>query len=209
MRLINFNRDSAISVISIIGSFASVSSVVVAPLILRQDIPVGWKIALIILAVLLTIFAIIWVLKPDAATHNYRVNDQAGINRYLYRWIDSGGRVAIWTRDMSWAEGAKMAELLRRKAERRELIICLPRDIPKSDELKQIGAEVFAYGTGHATDSRFTIVNYGQAGSRVAVGRRSDNRHVIQEYSAADEHPAFYMAQDLVRMVRERPDADL
>ena len=209
MRRINFHRDSAISAISIIGSFASVSSVVVAPLILRHDIPVGGKVALIVLAVLLTAFAVIWVLKPDTTTHAYRVSDQAGINRYLYRWIDSGGRIAIWTRDMSWAEGAKMAELLRRKAERRELIICLPRDIPKSDELKRIGAEVFAYGPSQATDSRFTIVNYGQAGSRVAVGRRSDNRHVIQEYAAADEHPAFYMAYDLIRMVQEMPDADL
>ena len=208
MRLINFNRDSAISAISIIGSFASVSGVVIPLLILQPGLP-WWAKVLITLSGLLMIVAVIWVLKPDAATHTYRVSDQAGINRYLYRWIDSGGRVAIWTRDMSWAEGAKMAELLRRKADRRELIICLPRDIPKSDGLKQIGAEVFAYGTGHATDSRFTIVNYGQAGSRVAVGRRSDNRHVIQEYSAADEHPAFYMAQDLVRMVQERPDADL
>lgn len=208
MRIINFNRDSAISAISIIGSFASVSGVVIPLLILQPGLP-WWAKVLITLSGLLMIVAVIWALKPDTTTHTYRVIDQAGINRYLYRWIDSGGRVAIWTRDMSWAEGAKMAELLRRKAERRELIICLPRDIPKSDELKQIGAEVFAYGPSHATDSRFTIVNYGQAGSRVAVGRRSDNRHVIQEYSAADEHPAFYMAQDLVRMVRGRPDADL
>lgn len=136
----------------------------------------------------------------------YLVNNQAGINRYLYRRIDSGGRVAIWTRDMSWAEGEKMAELLRRKAQRGELIICLPQPIPKSDELKQIGAEVFAYGTDHATDYRFIIVNYGRAGSRIAVFRHSRSHYVlIREYSA-DEHPAFQMAHDLVRMVQERPD---
>ncbi len=204
---VNFHRDRIFSALSIVGAFASVSGVLIPLLILRQNTP-WWAIALIGLFVLLTVSAVIWALKPDSATHRYRVDDQAGIRNYLYRWIENGGRVAIWTRDMSWAEDGEMAELLRRKAERRELIICLPREIPKSDELKQIGAEVFAYGTSQAPDSRFTIVNYEQAGSRVAVGRRSDNRHIIQEFAAADEHPAFYMAYDLVRMVMERANAD-
>ena len=207
MRLINFNRDSAISVISIIGSFASVSGVVIPLLILQPGLP-WWAKVLITLSGLLMIVAVIWVLKPDAATHTYRVSDQAGINRYLYRQIDSGGRVAIWTRDMSWADTEKMTELLRRKAQRGQLIICLPQEIPQSDELKQIGAEVFAYGASPATDYRFIIVNYGRAGSRVAMVRFGAKFHWIQEYAAADEHPAFYMAHDLVRMVQERPAAD-
>lgn len=207
MGRINFHRDRIIAAISIIGSFASVSSLVVAPLILRQDIPAGWKVALIVLAVLLTTFAVIWVLKPDRATHAYRVNDQAGINRYLYRWIDSGGRVAIWTRDMSWAEDAAMNQLLLRKAQAKELIICLPKAIATSDYLKQNDAEVVAYGTWDAPAVSFTIINYNRAGSRVAVGRASGNKHIIQEFSEG-EHPAFYMAHDLVRMVQERLDAD-
>lgn len=207
MRRINLHRDRILSVVSIVGAFASVCGVLIPLLILPQNTP-WWAIALIGLFVLLTVSAVIWSLKPDAATHRYRIDDQAGIRNYLYRWIEHGGRVAIWTRDMSWADDDKVAQLLRRKAERGELIICLPREIPKSDELKQSGAEVFAYGASQAPDSRFTIVNYEQAGSRVAVGRRSDNRHIIQEFAAADEHPAFYMAYDLVRMVRERPNAD-
>ena len=170
--------------------------------------------AYLVLYIVLIILVIVAVTRailawPEWPFRIYRANDQAGINRYLYRQIDSGGRVAIWTRDMCWADTEKMTELLRRKAQRGQLIICLPQEIPQSDELKQIGAEVFAYGASPAADYRFIIVNYGRAGSRVAVVRFGAKFHWIQEYAAGDQHPAFYMAQDLVRMVRERPDADL
>ena len=169
--------------------------------------------AYLVLYIVLIILVIVAVARailawPEWPIRTYLVNNQAGISRYLYRRIDSGGRIVLWTRDMSWAEGEKMAELLRRKAQRDQLIICLPRETQKSDELKQIGAEVFAYGTDHATDYRFIIINYGQDGSRVAMVRPGANIHWIQEYAAGDEHPAFHMAHDLVRMVQERPEVD-
>src|SRR5690606_11689679 len=49
------------------------------------------------------------------------------INEYMYNWISKGGRVAIFTHDMSWANGQKMKDLLFAKARNNELCICLPK----------------------------------------------------------------------------------
>lgn len=38
------------------------------------------------------------------------------INDYMYRWISTGGRVAIFTRDMSWANEPRIKDLLLNKA---------------------------------------------------------------------------------------------
>ena len=107
---------------------------------------------------------------------------------------------------MSWAHDEEINQLLIHKAQRNELIICLPRNIEKSEALREQGAEVIAYGTLDAPATSFTITNYERAGSRVAVGRPSGNLHIIQEFSQG-EHPAFHMAEDLVRLVRERNNA--
>lgn len=169
-----------------------------------------WHITLMISLIVAFVRSILNGTWREWPIRTYLANNRAGINRYLYRRIDSGGPVAIWTRDMNWADTEKMTELLRRKAQRGQLIICLPQEIPQSDELKQIGAEVFAYGASPATDYRFVIVNHGRAGSRVVMVRLGAKFHWIQEYAAADEHPAFYMAHDLVQMVmaQERPEVD-
>ena len=56
----------------------------------------------------------------------YAKNDAEGIKRYMHQWITHGGRVAIWTRDMSWAQNAETRRVLKEKARRNELILCLP-----------------------------------------------------------------------------------
>ena len=201
-------RDKILLLVFTVGSFASMLGIIVSLLISAQSV-LWWIFVLIAIAVVLfalMVLSIVVALKSDTPTRWYRFDDQDGIRNYLYNWLESGGRVAIWTRDMSWADDEEMTQLLSRKASSQELIICLPNDIEKSDVLKQRGAEVIAYGTWDAPSTSFTIVNFNRAGSRVAVGRRSDNLHIIQEFSA-DEHPAFHMAQDLVRLVRERNNA--
>ena len=143
------------------------------------------------------------VLRAGTTTHVYRADDEIGIRGYLMRWIKNGGRVAIWTRDMSWAEDAEMKEMLRSKAQSRELIICLPDETEATVNLRNHGADVIAYGAWDSPLTSFTIANYGRAGSRVAVGRRKGNLHIIQEFSA-EAHSAFDMARDLVTLVREQ-----
>jgi len=104
---------------------------------------------------------------------------------------------------MSWVDD-QMRQLLNTKAENGELIICLPRHIGLTNDLWNRGAEVVAYGRLDSPSSRFTIIDYNRSGSRVAVGRRRGSLHVIEEFSA-DDHPAFHMALDLVRLVRGEP----
>jgi hypothetical protein len=74
------------------------------------------------------------------------------------RAFQLAGRVAIWTRDMSWAQNADTRRLLRDKAVRGELILCLPEENELARELAVAVAEVCAYGANHldAPASRFT-----------------------------------------------------
>ena len=155
----------------------------------------------------LAILSIAIVLRSDTPTRMYSIDDERGIRDYMFQWIDTGRRVAIWTRDMSWVNDDGMKQMLVRKAKSDELIVCHRRGIPASKLLKDNGAKVVTYGEDHSSASIFTIVNYESGGSRVAVGMRKGNQHVIQEY-AEGEHPAFYMAKDLVKLVTDQNDAE-
>ncbi len=133
----------------------------------------------------------------------YAKSDVAGIKKDMHDWIEHGGRDAIWTRDMSWAQNPQTGRLLNEKARRNELILCLPELNELATELSRAGAEVCAYGAKHLESpaSRFTIAFFGRDGSRVAVGRADGDTHVIDEFSAGG-HPAFYLAEDLITLVR-------
>jgi hypothetical protein len=167
-----------------------------------------WVIALITLAVLSLLIAVVFQLKSGSNVHIYLAEDKKGIRNYMYKWLKNSGRCAIWTRDMSWGGDQEMVSLLKTKAKTGELIICLPQNVELTNSLQQIGAEIVAYGASEAPSTRFTIVEYERAGSRVAVAIRKGNWHVIEEFSAED-HTAFYMAQDLVRLVRSKEAAVL
>jgi len=127
--------------------------------------------------------------------------DADQIQDYMLRWIKGGGRVAIFTRDMSWAQKCKkMLAVLRDKAKRGDLVVCCPKRIPLLDHLP--GAEVHVYEEARFTPrARFTIVRFENDEARVAVGRKIGTDHVIEEYAPGD-HPAFSMAEDLVRFAR-------
>ena len=110
------------------------------------------------------------------------------------------GRVAVFTRDMSWAGDAKIAQLLDAKAKRSELVICLPTHIPLTRELEALGAEIYTYqGLGYAPKSRFTVVRFERGDARVAIGRQIGGVHTIETFSVG-EHPVFALAEDLVEI---------
>lgn len=186
---------------SIVGASLSGLGVIV-PLLVSSGHVALWVIALIAVFLSLMALTTIIVLKSETTTHVYRADDEKGIRNYLLHWIKSGGRVAIWTRDMSWADDDDMKEMLSLKAQSQELIICLPNETDTTEYLSSCGAEVIAYGAWDSPSASFTIANYNRAGSRVAIARRKGSLYVIQEFSA-EEHSAFDMAHDLVRLVRE------
>jgi len=123
------------------------------------------------------------------------------IRNYMFKWISRGGRVTIFSRDMSWVRDEEMKDLLRVKARSNELTLCLPTRIDLSDELLGAGAQVLTYPElDYTPQSRFTIINEGRMDAQVAVGRKVKDSHKIVEASVG-EHPMFFIANDLLQIV--------
>lgn len=133
----------------------------------------------------------------------FKQSDPTSIRNYMLHWIAYGGRVAIWTRDMSWAKDDESKNLLLEKSESGELIICLPTHTTFSKELEKKGAEIYVYGTELLSDpsARFTIAYYGRDGSKVAIGRARADKHIIEEFDSGS-HPAFNLAYELVQVAK-------
>jgi hypothetical protein len=186
--------------LAIAASYASIAALLIS--FLPSPLP-WWAIALSVVAALSLIVLIALELLTYRGRHIYAKTDAAGIRKYMHDWIEHGGRVAVWTRDMSWAQNPETRALLNEKARRSELILCLPKLNLLATELSEAGAEVCAYGENRleAPGSRFTITFFGRDGARVAVGRAEGDYHVIDEF-AAGTHPAFYIAADLIALAR-------
>lgn len=147
-------------------------------------------------------FLIWYEVSTSSGKRVYSLSDAQGIKSYMLHWIENGGRVAIWSRDLSWVDG-EAKDLLKLKASKGELILCLPQEIDLSKELEACKAQVYYYGLTYkeGTSARFTIAFYGRDGSKVAVGRTKANKHVVEEFGSG-EHPAFYLAHDLVKFAK-------
>jgi hypothetical protein len=195
-------RDLVRKLVALVASFASMAGLLVAFLPSLKELP-SWAVVALVVAVVAFIALVVLEVTDRRGRRIYAKDDTQGIKHYMHLWIEHGGRVAIWTRDMSWAQNAETQGLLIAKARRGELILCLPEINPLARELSAAGAEVCAYGARllEAPASRFTIVFFGRDGSRVAVGRAEGDTHVIDEFSAGD-HPAFHLAADLVTLAR-------
>lgn len=197
--------DLSQRLLAIAGSLASLVGVVVG---FFPKEPPRWVVVLLVLAIVCLAVFVILELAAHRRRHVFAKSDAEGIKRYMHAWIQHGGRVAIWSRDLSWAHNAVTRRLLTDKSARGELILSLPEPIPLSNELAAAGAEVCTYGARRLESpaSRFTIAFFGRAGSRVAVGHEAGEVHIIDEFHAG-EHPAFYLAEDLIALARTSPAA--
>jgi hypothetical protein len=159
-----------------------------------ESVLLGAGIALTVIAVALEI--------TDYLNHRPKVlKTKKQIRDYMFRWIDSGGKVCIFSNDLSWVDDEEMVLMLTRKAAKDELQICVPTMIPIVESLKEAGAMILTYSALKVVpQSRFTIINSGRMDAQVAVGRRLDGEHVVEEFGAGD-HPVFAVASDLVDIV--------
>ena len=198
-----YYRDRVLQLISTIGAVASVSGIAVTGIVASNSMP-WWAILLFVFAGLSTILAIALTLKSEGPTSVLHHGDQSSIRGYLFDWIKSGRHVAIFTRDMSWSDDPRMRGLLEHKAQANELTVVLPKSIDLTEHLREKGATIVAYGDASNVRCSFTITNFRAQGSRVAIGWRSGNYHIIQEYSAADDDPAYYLAHEIVNLAIER-----
>lgn len=189
-----------IQLIVTICSFASLFGLVFMlkplgePLTALQGGLLGVGICLLIAVIVLQILNYLKA-KPKSMAKESQIRD------YMHKWISRGGRVTILSHDMSWVRDEDMRELLRSKAGRNELDLCLPKEIELSEELRQEGAQVHTFPElGYVPESRFTIINKGRMDAQVAVGRRLKGKHMIEEFSMG-EHPIFSVANDLVNLI--------
>ena len=167
-----------------------------------DDLP-WWGVALAVISAISFLILVVLEVQSVRARWIFDHRDVRGIRKYMHDWIQHSGRVAIWTRDMSWAQNDDTWSLLEAKAKAGELIICLPESMPFTRRLQELGAEICAYGSEASSPaSRFTIVFFGRDGAQVAVGRSQGRAHVIDEFDSG-EHPVFYIAEDLVRLARK------
>jgi hypothetical protein len=187
---------------ALVASFASMAGLLVSLAPAHTDWP-WWAVTLLIISIVF--FALLVVLEffDRRGRHIYAKTDHAGIREYMHDWIKDAGRVAIWTRDMSWANNSDTRSVLQDKAAKNELVICLPKLNEHAKQLKRDGAEVCIYGADllESPASRFTITHLGTGGSRIAVGRAEGDAHIIEEFKVGS-HPAFHLAADLVALAR-------
>lgn len=195
-------RRSLRNVLLLVGTASSVIALFVNFLPVGEEIP-WWGIALFVSAACFAVALAVLEMLERPGRRVFRKQDTAGILRYMHDWIEHGGRVAIWSRDMSWANNEETKQLLELKAGRNELLLFLPSSNQLSRELAKSGAEVFYYGADQlvSSGSRFTITHYGRDGSSLAVGQARGDTHVIEEFRAR-EHPAYQIAADLVALAR-------
>src|SRR5262245_26858260 len=105
------------------ASFASMAGLLVVFLPSPKEWP-WWVLTLLVLAVFAFIVLVELEFFDRPRRRVYTISDTEGIKRYMHQWIDHGGRVAIWTRDMSWAQNPETRQLLTKKAQQNELILC-------------------------------------------------------------------------------------
>jgi|SRR5471030_501966 len=117
-------------VVGIVGAQASLLALafVFAPQPLKLE---GWPGAVAVICAVATLIAVYFEISSEKKFHQVRhvfaLSDKERIKIYMRDWIRHAGRVAIWTRDMSWAHDAETMGLLASKAADHSLILCMPK----------------------------------------------------------------------------------
>lgn len=119
----------------------------------------------------------------------YKPNDPK-ISVYLCEQLKKAGRVAIFSRDISWVtSGSEAEELLLQKANSKELVLFVQTTTSIAQKLANAGAEVSTYQKfpNYRPKSRFTVLDYEKTGSRVLIGYSSNGEHLIEEFNDSDK----------------------
>jgi hypothetical protein len=122
------------------------------------------------------------------------------IHDYMCRWLNQGGNVAVFSRDLSWViKDSEAYKVLSRKAAKGELVAFVANDSEVVRDLVVAGGKLISHPKGFTPKSRFTIIDYGKSGARVAIGRVEDSRHTIREFDGRDP-TVLALADDLASL---------
>lgn len=163
---------------------------------------------LLTLLILAGIVVVVLEVREWRALRPRGYRSESEIRKFMLDWISREGRVAVYTRDMSWAQNDEgVRQVLRTKAAANELTVCLPSKISLTDDLEAHGATIYAYGPiAYGPVSRFTIIRQDREDAEVAIGRRIAGLHTIATYSRGS-HSAFALAEDLVQFAKRTHEA--
>lgn len=92
------------------------------------------------------VVGIVLEIRAECSTTVFAKANQRGIRDYMYRWIQHGGPVAIWTRDHTWVADDEMRSLLADKARLGELTLCVPSETAFSRKLAAAGGRFLSTG---------------------------------------------------------------
>jgi hypothetical protein len=186
--------------ISSMGTIITAASVMLASCTVIPLLVKAALLGLILLALILSTIDTVYYWKSRPM--RFALNSHP-IKEYMAKWLNSGGRSAVFSRDLSWADEKVVADLLQKKARGGELIIFAGRRTNLLESLVTLGAEVYDYSNlQFVPKARFTIVDYGKEGARLAIGFPEDGRHVIYEYGPRDQ-AMMALALDLVSLARQ------
>ena len=185
----------------LLGTYISLLAVI---LTLPEGMKLGvWRLLFLLIGTVLFLYLCYDDIKSNKMLRFKKKRDWQGkVRKYMDKWIRNGNKVAIYSHDLSWVDD-DIKSLLCQKATKKELVICLPKYTDLTKQLDDMGAEILVYGdNGYMPDSRFTIVNYGTGTPSVAMAHFDREEHVIEECSAG-EHPAVFVANDLVAIIKK------
>jgi hypothetical protein len=162
--------------------------------------------------VLITLAAVGFLATVGFEVHDYRsvrpktMRNEREIRNYMYKWINHGGRVAVFSRSLGWVNDEEMREMMTKKAKAGELTLVMPAPVAEAKALVDAGAEPIYYGAdGYTIRSRFTIIHRERSDTAVAIGRTErPGRHIITEFKSSSGDPAFWLAQDLIEILKTR-----
>ncbi len=162
-----------------------------------------WRWGLIVVAVLACAINLRedWLAYKAASAKRYRSGRE--IRDYMRALLERGGRSAIFSRDLTWADHTDVKDLLMEKARREELTLVLPKAVPLAEDLASAGAALFTYpGLNYELRSRFTLVQLGTSAPSVAVGK-PQGQHVLVEEFNERSHPVVTLAEDLHQVLKQ------
>lgn len=117
-------------------------------------------------------------------------SNQDDANKYLADWIGNNtGHVIIYTNDMSWADSDKLRDILKCKAEDRNLTMCLRRTTDMAETLRTKGAELFILDGTPELKARFIIVDAKSNNAKVSVYTTDGQRRYVNKQYDTEHDP--------------------
>ena len=95
--------------LALVGSVASVVGLLIA--FLPEKLP-WWAIVSLVFGAGCVIVLVVLDVSASRGRRVFAKGDIGNIREYMHEWIDQGGRVAVWTRDMSWAQNVITGPLI-------------------------------------------------------------------------------------------------